>query len=162
MIVNEKHQGLRYGNSSYSDREIFSVFMVCVHGVHLKKKKTLLDESDVYQQVFRCAKLYTIKSSLHYRQTPTSVIISLITSSWKKQKQKKSTSSIKVVHSSARFFETCFNQILDFAVNIIRSSIFASQGFSLHFAPHKRLWGTEWTENPWLSEDEEVQSYIIY
>lgn len=38
MIVNEKHQGLRYGNSSYSDREIFSVFMVCVHGVHLKKK----------------------------------------------------------------------------------------------------------------------------
>lgn len=81
MIVNEKHQGLRYGNSSYSDREIFSVFMVCVHGVHLKKKKTLLDESDVYQRVFRCAKLYTIKSSLHYRQTPTSVIISLITSS---------------------------------------------------------------------------------
>lgn len=52
--------------------------MVCVHGVNLKH---FLGESDVYQQVFRCAELYTIKSSLHYRQTPTSVIISLITSS---------------------------------------------------------------------------------
>lgn len=52
--------------------------MVCVQGVHLKH---FLGESDVYQRVFRCAELYRIKSSLRYRQTPTSVIISLITSS---------------------------------------------------------------------------------
>lgn len=39
-------------------------------------------------------------------------------------------------------------------LRIVRSAyyIFASQGFLVHFAPQKRLWGMEWTENPWLAK----------